>query len=135
MDLNEESFNLELEQWSKYDHRDCDAFVLCLLSHGDSEYIHHPEGRTAFNEIFRPFTGENCRSLLGKPKLFFIQACQGERLNERISVRDHMDSGRIIGSIRKDGVYRFPTHADFLIAYSTVPGFYSFRNEVNGERL
>ena len=28
--------------------------------------------------------------------------------------------------------YKIPTHADFLIAYSTVPGFYSWRNTTNG---
>ena len=33
-----------------------------------------------------------------------------------------------------DGVatYRIPSHADFLIAYSTVPGFYSWRNTTQG---
>lgn len=28
--------------------------------------------------------------------------------------------------------YKIPVHADFLIAYSTIPGFYSWRNTTNG---
>merc|ERR1712018_769674 len=28
--------------------------------------------------------------------------------------------------------YKIPTHADFLIAYSTIPGFYSWRNTSAG---
>ena len=28
--------------------------------------------------------------------------------------------------------YKIPLHADFLIAYSTIPGFYSWRNTTAG---
>lgn len=28
--------------------------------------------------------------------------------------------------------YKIPVHADFLIAYSTIPGFYSWRNTTRG---
>jgi caspase 7 len=28
--------------------------------------------------------------------------------------------------------YKIPSHADFLIAYSTIPGFYSWRNTTAG---
>jgi caspase 7 len=28
--------------------------------------------------------------------------------------------------------YKIPSHADFLIAYSTIPGFYSWRNTTDG---
>ena len=29
--------------------------------------------------------------------------------------------------------YKIPSHADFLIAYSTIPGFYSWRNTTAGK--
>ena len=29
--------------------------------------------------------------------------------------------------------YKIPAHADFLIAYSTIPGFYSWRNTTAGK--
>ena len=30
--------------------------------------------------------------------------------------------------------YKIPSHADFLIAYSTIPGFYSWRNTTAGTK-
>ncbi|XP_003737022.1 caspase-3 [Galendromus occidentalis] len=123
--LTEKQLSRELKHWSQYDHADCDAFVFCLLSHGERDLIYHTSGKISTDQIFEPFTGENCRSLLGKPKLFFIQACRGDNLDKGALARDQPDS------VNGD-VYRLPSHADFLIAYSTVAGFYSWRNTING---
>ncbi|CAG2158847.1 unnamed protein product [Oppiella nova] len=71
--------------------------------------------------------GDQCPTLASKPKIFFIQACQGDRLDEGVAVRqsfDVTDAGH--------GYYRIPNYADFLIAYSTVPGYYSWRNTTQG---
>lgn len=52
-------------------------------------------------------------------QLFFIQACQGDRLDGGVTMgpdgRTETDSA---GNIS----YSIPIHADFLIAYSTIPG-------------
>lgn len=51
-------------------------------------------------------------------QLFFIQACQGDKLDAGISMRSQVtetDSNSTIS-------YSIPVHADFLIAYSTIPG-------------
>lgn len=134
-DLNADQFNDELKRWSEYEHEDCDAFVLCILSHGDTENIRHPEGCTPFEEIFEPFSGENCRTLLGKPKMFFIQACQGDKLDERIPVLYETDSGSGNGETQKKGIFRYPSQADFVIFYSTAPGYFSFRNPDKGTQF
>jgi hypothetical protein len=65
--------------------------------------------------------------LAGKPKLFFIQACQGDKLDRGMTVRfeDVEDSNAA-------SFFRIPTWADFMIAFSTVPGYYSWRNTTNG---
>lgn len=56
--------------------------------------------------------------ITGKPKMFFIQACQG----------DNLDKGVTLSRTETDGQpghsYRIPSHADFLIAYSTIPGIF-----------
>lgn len=47
--------------------------------------------------------------------MFIIQACQG----------DNVDGGITLSRTETDGQcssYRIPMHADFLIAYSTIPG-------------
>lgn len=46
--------------------------------------------------------------------MFFIQACQGDRLDAGVHLRTQVDGG--------DASFKIPNHADFLIAYSTVPG-------------
>ena len=61
-------------------------------------------------------------------QLFILQACQGSQLDEgtklvRVS-RTEVDS--------QPPSYRIPNHADFLIAYSTFPGHYAWRNTTNG---
>lgn len=50
-------------------------------------------------------------------QLFFIQACQGDKLDGGISMRatTETDSNSSMS-------YSIPVHADFLIAYSTIPG-------------
>lgn len=56
-----------------------DCFVCCILSHGYEKGIYCNDGTEMdFKDIKKFFDGERCRELIGKPKLFFVQACQGE---------------------------------------------------------
>ncbi|OQR78671.1 caspase-like [Tropilaelaps mercedesae] len=123
--LKEKELVETLEYWQKYDHKDCDAFVFCLLSHGERDLVYHTEGKMPTDHLFSPFTGDQCQSLVGKPKLFFIQACRGDLLDKGVLATDQTDSS-------SGNVYRLPAHADFLICYSTVAGYYSWRNTSNG---
>lgn len=70
------------------------------------------------NEIVAEFSGEKCSGMKGKPKLFFFQCCRGNQ-----------------GELQVDAVPIKPivkAHADVLIAYSTIPGFYSVRDPKKG---
>lgn len=115
--------NLALE-----DHSDADCILIAVLSHGELGILYASDNAYKPDKLWAPFNSEACPSLAGKPKLFFIQACQG----------DQLDSGVRLVSDRRtetDGSamsYKIPTHADFLIAYSTIPGFYSWRNTTAG---
>jgi caspase 7 len=51
-------------------------------------------------------------------QLFFIQACQGDKLDAGISMKSQVTETDSNSSIS----YSIPVHADFLIAYSTIPG-------------
>lgn len=51
--------------------------------------------------------------------MFFIQACQGDKLDGGVTLSRTETDGQSINS------YRIPSQADFLIAYSTVPGNYN----------
>lgn len=55
------------------DHRNHDCIIITVLSHGDTGRLEAKDGTYDVNEIWEPFL--NCTTLIGKPKLFFIQVC------------------------------------------------------------
>ncbi|XP_016064318.1 PREDICTED: CASP8 and FADD-like apoptosis regulator isoform X1 [Miniopterus natalensis] len=57
-------------------HQDYDSFVCVLVSRGDSQRlfgVDRTHSGLALDQIRRMFMGDTCPSLLGKPKIFFIQ--------------------------------------------------------------
>uniref|UniRef100_A0A3Q3WMC1 Caspase-3 n=1 Tax=Mola mola TaxID=94237 RepID=A0A3Q3WMC1_MOLML len=116
--------NFHQSTLSQEDHSSSASFVCVLLSHGDEGVIYGTDGPEKFENLTRYFKGDCCRSLVGKPKLFFIQACRGSDL----------DDGALIetDSVDDQTTDRIPVEADFLYAYSTAPGYYSWRNTSNG---
>jgi len=59
-------------------HQSADAFVLVLLTHGSQGSIFGIDGEKVRIEFITTlFDGNHCPQLQNKPKLFFIQACQG----------------------------------------------------------
>ncbi|XP_034885275.1 caspase-7 isoform X1 [Mirounga leonina] len=116
-----------LKQASEEDHRNSACFACILLSHGEENLIYGTDGVTAIKDLTAHFRGDRCRSLLEKPKLFFIQACRGTELDDGVQA----DSGPI-NDTDANPRYKIPVEADFLFAYSTVPGYYSWRNPGSG---
>ncbi|XP_036425750.1 caspase-8-like isoform X2 [Colossoma macropomum] len=126
-----------LKQFSQKDHKG-DCFVCCILSHGCTEGVHGTDGRVVCSEdMFPPFRGTSCRSLAGKPKVFFIQACRGDDYQLPVEVQaDNLEGDEAAEEavLETDVVEMFtiPDDADFFVARSTVKGFYSFRNILSG---
>lgn len=112
------------------DHSDADCFVGVILSHGEKDTIFGIDGSLDTNEIFQYFKGNNCKSLAGKPKIFFIQACRGRQFDAGVSM--NVTDAKRHYDIEAEEEIRIPNEADFLVSYSTVPGYYSWRNSVNG---
>ncbi|XP_054166853.1 caspase-like isoform X2 [Oppia nitens] len=116
-----------LENVSKDNHSHNDCIVVCILTHGEQGILWARDEKYCTDSVFNFFKGDQCPTLAGKPKMFFIQACQGDRLDAGVALQkgsDVTDSG--------NDFYRIPNYADFLIAYSTVPGYYSWRNTTQG---
>uniref|UniRef100_A0A8D0DAI3 Caspase-3 n=1 Tax=Sander lucioperca TaxID=283035 RepID=A0A8D0DAI3_SANLU len=111
-----------LSSASKEDHSKSASFACVLLSHGDEGVIYGTDGFEKLEKLTKYFKGDRCKSLVGKPKLFFIQACRGAEL----------DNGIEADSVDAQTSERIPVEADFLYAYSTAPGYYSWRNTTNG---
>ncbi|XP_043911700.1 caspase-7 [Protopterus annectens] len=119
-----------LQKVSQEDHSNCASFACILLSHGEEGTIYGTNGAMPIKCLTSLFRGDLCKSLVGKPKLFFIQACRGSEFDEGIQT----DSGPTNNEVETDANprYKIPVEADFLFAYSTVPGYYSWRNPGRG---
>ncbi|KAK7162006.1 hypothetical protein R3I94_004611 [Phoxinus phoxinus] len=105
------------------DHSRCASLVCVMLSHGDDGVFFGTDGQLDLKSLTSLFRGDRCPSLVGKPKLFFIQACRGTELDPGVETDARSSS---------DSPVRIPVEADFLYAYSTVPGYYSWRNTMTG---
>lgn len=116
-----------LKQASEEDHSNSACFACVLLSHGEENLIYGTDGMIAIKDLTGHFRGDRCKSLLEKPKLFFIQACRGTELDDGIQP----DSGPN-SDTDANPQCKIPVEADFLFAYSTVPGYYSWRSPGSG---
>ena len=70
---------IKLQDFSECeDHKQVDACVVCILSHGEEGYIFGTDGRKILlDNVLSLFDNSHCKHLIGKPKIFIIQACRG----------------------------------------------------------
>ncbi|OWJ99925.1 CASP8, partial [Cervus elaphus hippelaphus] len=129
-DQTAEEIHKALEFYQKKDHRNRDCFICCILSHGNRGIIYGTDGQEApIYELTSYFTGLKCPSLVGKPKIFFIQACQGDDYQRGIAVET--DSEQMEVCLEMDSAPRrryIPDEADFLLGMATVNNCVSYRS-------
>jgi hypothetical protein len=61
---------------AKKDHSDADCLAVIVMTHGERDGHLVPRDSSVFYNVdmlWKPFTADNCPTLAGKPKLFFIQ--------------------------------------------------------------
>lgn len=124
-DLTHRELRAKLKQLGEQNYSKDDCFVCCILTHGDDGVLYASDGKFSVDCVFTPFLGNACPTLLGKPKLFFIQACRGTQLDKGVRVAYDTADSRL-------GAGPTMTDPDFLVVYSTVAGFYSWRNGQQG---
>ena len=144
--LGKEKILQVLDKVAKGDHTAYDCFVLCLMSHGQEGLFYGSDGQAVlFDTVCDLFSNSNCRTLRGKPKLMFIQACRGTAGQTGVVNDSPFCPGPqqpTATSVRyADRGWNFsfkgtiPDHSDFLLAYSTVNHYVSYRNELDGSRF
>lgn len=112
------------------------ALAIFILSHGeDNGTVFTYDGAyRIYNDILSPLAANQCPALAGRPKMIFVQACQGretdsgtEVMSRSLSVgsRTSTDAGSAV-------TYKIPNYADFLIYQASFCGHYSFRNSSTG---
>ncbi|KAH9377314.1 caspase-2-like isoform X2 [Haemaphysalis longicornis] len=108
-----------------------DCLVVVLMSHGDTGIIYGNDNKPLYlNEISKVFNDENCPSLQGKPKVFFIQACRGVEKDAgamKYAPRDRVDS-----QSAQDEPPTVPTWPDMCFCYASVENYVSYRHVVKG---
>ncbi|XP_008315389.1 caspase-6 [Cynoglossus semilaevis] len=115
-------------------HSDADCFMLIFLSHGENEHVYTHNGKIDIQEIMSLFKGDKCKSLVGKPKIFIIQACRGDKHDDPVTPCDDVDSEIKTNEVVVDAsaFYTLPAGADFIMCYSVAQGYYSHRETING---
>ncbi|XP_064620938.1 caspase-3-like [Lineus longissimus] len=131
-DLTRRDISLLMDDLAKEDHSDADCFVCVFLSHGKEGRVYAYDGTVYIETLLANFKGDVCPALAGKPKLFFIQACRGSRFMHGVVVADSYEDGEDVTDAAAETTRNIPTEADFLISYSTVPGYFSWRNNEDG---
>ncbi|XP_071828677.1 caspase-6-like isoform X2 [Apostichopus japonicus] len=118
---------------SRKDHSGYDCFLCVFLTHGDAGIIYGSDNSAVRlkEDVFNIFKGNNCSSLIGKPKIFIIQACRGSMRDTSVLVGGGAQAKNVC---QEEGVevITIPTEADFLISYSSSEGFVSYREHENG---
>ena len=129
--LEKEEILQVLDDVANVNHTAYNCFVLCLMSHGKEELFYCSDGKTVpFEIIYDLFSSSSCRTLKGKPKLIFIQACRGTEGQTGVVNDSPFYPGPLqptAASVRDaDREWNFsfkgtmPDHSDFLVAYATV---------------
>ncbi|CAH1787639.1 unnamed protein product [Owenia fusiformis] len=146
-DLTARDIKDTLNEESKQSMHDMyESFVLAILSHGTVDAVYGVDNETVpYKEIYNYFNGENCKSLIGKPKIIIIQACQGKdedggvvpdggevKQDDNVDASSPSPSDLMDEKDYPDGAQKSPTMADFFIATATTQDYVSWRNTQTG---
>ena len=111
-------------------HANYDSFICCILTHGEQNMVH---GADSIPVSLLDMTGvmKLCKTLINKPKMFFIQACRGDQedkghqLEEEVVQRDS-------GGKQPPSTHTIPQEADFFFGYATPLGNAAYRSRRHG---
>lgn len=104
-----------------------------ILAHDQLNYIFARDAKYPVQKLFSFFTDDACPTLIGKPRMFFIQACQGNNVDSgfKLYKRSTQTETDNIGFEPLEMEPALP-HKDFLVVYSSFPGYFSMRNSEHG---
>lgn len=124
-----------MKTWQhEQDHEDRNCFICCILSHGKSGAICGTDDRpVSIRMLMSHFTAKQCPQLAAKPKLFFIQACQGNKIQDPVYVNTDGPTPDLSSMQERVSLSEsIPEEADFLLGMATVDGCVAFRHTEEG---
>ncbi|XP_053926137.1 caspase-10 isoform X2 [Cuculus canorus] len=133
-DLTSQQIEDLMLTWQRLpDHKDRDCFICCILSHGDSGAVYGKDAKlVSIRKIMSHFTARQCPQLAEKPKLFFIQACQGKAVQCPVYVEADAQTPALSSMQQSLSPESIPEEADFLLGMATIDGYVSFRHTEQG---
>ena len=108
------------ERMQKLDHTNYDSFVCCILTYGIAEemYLYGSDNKELhIGAMTSMLNEENCKTLAGKPKLFFFQACIGKEGVDDSGIEEESE---------------IPNEADFFFSYATPSDTVAWRDLHHG---
>lgn len=130
-----------------------DALVIILLSHGSESGVYGTDGlEVDMNDILTYFDNKKCKQMLGKPKIFIVQACRGRLADygvkdtqtffsqpesQTFTDPSQLTLPRISRWTEWSEIDRnfHPTRTDMVLCFSCHTGYVSTRNEEEGSWL
>ncbi|XP_055298981.1 caspase-1-like [Sitodiplosis mosellana] len=151
-DLEQDDIFNELQKVAEMDHSDNDCLVVVFLTHGKLKgfndddnscntllnhdlmsYVYSKDDKYPLQDVWCCFTNEACPTLANKPRIFLIQACQGEKREKAFKLMSTRYGLRGASrELERTANFSFLPKQDFLVAYSSLPGFGAFRDPNDG---
>ncbi|XP_030292357.1 caspase-7-like [Sparus aurata] len=101
-----------------------DCFLAVLSSHGEEGCVFGADGKPVqLSRIFSYFDNE---SMEKKAKVFLVQACRGDALDDGVEVDSADDS------TESSFLQYLSLPVDAAVMYATAPGYRAFRHPLNG---
>ncbi|XP_054708276.1 caspase-8-like isoform X2 [Uloborus diversus] len=113
------------------DHSTYDAFIMCYLSHGSEKTVFASNNKEIKIDLLIDKIANKTPTLNGKPKCFFIQACQGENIQTAGCLKplktgdSESTDARPLDIQRKVSELHLcsPLYCDVYQVIATIPGF------------
>ena len=138
----------QIQKIADEDHTNSDCFLCVVMSHGiDDKIMASDSEEISMKEIMQPIK-ESCASLENKPKLFFFQACRGDKKmvikgrpdsdDSETNEQSNSDTITLEQSTKKETASnleqgsRIEAESDLLMYYATLPEHYAFGNVAEG---
>lgn len=134
-DLSYDNVKKELSKISQDSSaNDIDCLICCVLSYGEYDTLYAYDQAYPLSALFAPFTRKKCPAMYEKPKLFFVQTCSYQPVEED-------DDDRSGGKVPRYADYQtsycdcdlpynsIPLLFETLLVHSTVPGHLSWRED------
>ena len=108
-----------------------DSFICFITSHGNNDGILGVDDRVVkaaeLVDIVKP---GSCKKLVGKPKIFIIQACRGNEAPNQVNIVFDNDPNQPRPPPSNN--IAIPPTADFLFAFCTTPRTVAMRSDTQG---